>query len=111
MNAALDQLSRLELLVLAARKSRIQPTDFAAGMFAAMQEIQALLVQNPSSEFLDADFVLCGALDDYEKNPGLTGVSKIGNALVRYRGAARQSAQPRHHRDTLHTAEGGHQRN
>jgi hypothetical protein len=88
MSTVLDQLDKLDSLVLAARKSRIQPDKFIAGMLDAMQKIQALLVQNPPAGFLDADVVLCEALDNYEEHPGLAGVAKIGNALVKYRTTA-----------------------
>jgi hypothetical protein len=43
------------------------------------------LAKNPPAGFLDADFALSEALEDYEKHPELAGVGKIGNALVRYR--------------------------
>ena len=88
MSTVLDQLDKLDSLVVAARKSRIQPDKVVAGMLDAMQKIQAQLVQNPSAAFLDADAALSEALDDHEKHPELAGVAKIGKALVRYRTAA-----------------------
>jgi hypothetical protein len=85
MSTVLDHLDELDLLVRAARSKGIQPEKFAAGMLDAMQKIQALLAKNPPAGFLDADFALSEALEDYEKHPELAGVGKKGNALVRYR--------------------------
>jgi predicted component of type VI protein secretion system len=88
MSIVLDHLDELDLLVRAARRPGIQPEKFAAGMRDAMEKISTLLAKNPPAGFLDADFALSEALEDYEKHPGVAGVGKIGNALVSYRRTA-----------------------
>ena len=89
MSTVLDHLDELDSLVhAAARSTGIQPEKFAAGMLDAMQKISTLLAKNPPAGFLDADFALSVALEDYEKHPGLAGVGKIRNALVSYRRTA-----------------------
>jgi hypothetical protein len=87
MTALLECLDEMDRLVQKARRTTIQPAEFAAGVHKAMQKVQTLLA-NPPIGFLDADSILTETILEYERNPDLACVGKVGSALVGYRRAA-----------------------
>jgi hypothetical protein len=88
MTALIEYLDELDLLVRNASRSKTQPEEFVAGMHDAMDKVSKLLAGNPPAGFLDAYSNLTREILEYEQNPNLEGVGRIGNALVRYRTAA-----------------------
>jgi hypothetical protein len=88
MTALIEHLDALDRLVQNARQTKIQPDEFAADVHDAMDKVSKLLAGNPPADFLDADSILTETILEYEQNPNLAGVGRIGNALVSYRRTA-----------------------
>jgi hypothetical protein len=88
MTGLADHLDNLDSLVRTARTSGMAADKFVAAFRDAMQRVSGLLSGNPPDGFLDAASNLTQALLDYEMKPGLSGIGKIGNALVSYRRTA-----------------------
>jgi hypothetical protein len=92
MTALIECLDGLDRLVQKARRKTIRPEEFAAGVHKAMQKVQTLLV-NPPIAFLNAYSILTETILEYERNPDLAGVGRIGNALVGYRRVVREEGR------------------
>lgn len=88
MTALIENLDELDLLVKAARQTRMKPSAFAAAFRTAMGKTMDLMQDQYPDGFLDADGKLTKCLLDYEANPDLSGIGRIGNALVSYRRTA-----------------------
>jgi len=80
-------VDELDRLVQQAAHRGMQSTEFVSGLHCAMQKISLLLVGTTNHDFLNADYILTEAIDDYNKHP-LPGVTEIGRLVGEYRGAA-----------------------
>ena len=87
MKTITKYLDELGGLVRDIRLSKIQPDKFVEEFLAAMGSIYELANNWPAG-FLNAYSKLTRLVIEYEQNPNLEGVGKIGNALVAFRTAA-----------------------
>jgi hypothetical protein len=97
MKTLIEYLDEAELLCHTARRRWMQAEKFSAEVRVCIDSVSRLLASKPWTAGFDrADFDMAKAVEDYDQNPNLAGIGKIGNALVAYRREAvpREASTP-----------------